>query len=161
MSTRSSGTSVATSTIPAVRGVNAGEIAGESFDVVVQLASAINASIAGNFVVLMRPDCSVARPSRGVVRCRSMSLSGGELADDPGRVGIERPSDRQELDHVDAPLAAFVLRDEALRLAELVGELLLRQLRFLARGDEQFDELDMGRRAQRLQDSGFPLKARV
>ena len=74
---------------------------------------------------------------------------------------LQRMRDRDELDQVDAPLAAFVFRHEALRTAEPVGELLLRQARLGAGGDQQGNEALMIGRPQRLQDIGLRNGARV
>ena len=60
---------------------------------------------------------------------RSVPLR-AELAHDARRIDLQRARDRQELDHVDAALAAFVLGDEALRLAEAISELLLGERAF-------------------------------
>ena len=57
------------------------------------------------------------------------------------RIDLQRARDREELDHVDAALAAFVLGDEALRLAESIGELLLGEAGLVAGGDQQLDQV--------------------
>ncbi len=53
--------------------------------------------------------------------------------------------DRNELDHVDPALAAFVFGNEALGFAETIRQLLLSQTGLLARGDQQLEQADMSR----------------
>lgn len=56
------------------------------------------------------------------------------------RVSTKRFSRLDELKHVEATLTAFVLRDERLRHAELLGNLLLSQARAEARLPQQGDQ---------------------
>ena len=58
-------------------------------------------------------------------------------------VEAKRLGDLDELDHVDAALAAFIFGYEALRLAQAVGQLLLRHASLFAGGDQQLQQADM------------------
>ena len=52
----------------------------------------------------------------------------GKLTDNLDRIGLDRPADRYELQHVEARRSPFlVLDDEALRLLEPPGDLSLRE----------------------------------
>ena len=61
------------------------------------------------------------------------------------RVGMERSSDLEDLDQVEAPLPTLVLRDEGLRPSELGSELGLRDASRLAGLDEPVAEPPIGR----------------
>ena len=61
------------------------------------------------------------------------------------RVGTERSSDLEDLDEVEAPLPALVLRDEGLRPSEHASELGLRDASRLAGLDEPVAEPPIGR----------------
>jgi hypothetical protein len=73
-----------------------------------------------------------------------------ELPQDGDRFEIEGTRDVNELDRAQAPFAAFVFRDERLRLVEARGDILLRQAALLAKATQQLAELDLARRAQRV-----------
>ena len=71
-----------------------------------------------------------------------------DLAQNCDRLGTERPRDMDELDDAQAPLAAFVLGDERLVVAEPLGDLLLGEAMTHAQLAEQLPELLLLRRAQ-------------
>jgi len=57
--------------------------------------------------------------------------------------------DLDELDHIEAPLAAFVLRDKGLRATKPLGDLRLGKILRLAQIYEQVLELLLSRRPER------------
>src|SRR5436190_19999440 len=85
-----------------------------------------------NLVALLPPSGSSCDPNRNE-RARWRRRS-GDLVDqrpqDPQRIGADFAGNDDELDHVEPSLAAFVFGNKALRLAEALGELLLREAGF-------------------------------
>jgi hypothetical protein len=71
-----------------------------------------------------------------------------DLAQDGDRLGIEGTHDKDELDDAQAPLAAFILGNERLRLRKPVGNLGLGLTAALAQVAQQLPELLLLRRAQ-------------
>lgn len=71
-----------------------------------------------------------------------------DLAQHRDRLGTERPRDMNKLDDAQAPLAAFVLRDERLVVAEPLGNFLLGEPMTQAQLAQQLPELFLLRRAQ-------------
>jgi hypothetical protein len=71
-----------------------------------------------------------------------------QLAQDRCRIGTEGTDHIDELDHAQAALAALVLGNERLRLAEALGHLCLRETMTLAQAAQLCAQLDLARRAQ-------------
>ena len=82
---------------------------------------------------------------------RGVAVQGlDELPQGGDGLEIERLRDVDELDRAQAPSPAFVFGDEGLRLAEVRGNIRLRQPSLLAKVTQQLAELDLARRAQRV-----------
>lgn len=76
-------------------------------------------------------------------RGTSRTISCSNVPDRATRIHVQCFRYRDELDDIDATLAALIFGYEALRFVEAVGELLLRQAGLLARGDQQLQQADM------------------
>ena len=92
----------------------------------------------------MSTSCGV-RPNRSGRSSRRSDDRVLKLTYEIARVGTERSSDLEDLDEVEAPLPALVLRDEGLRPSEDVGELGMGDTPRPASLDEPFAESPIGR----------------
>ena len=70
--------------------------------------------------------------------------SGLQITDQRKHIHAEDIRDLQKLNNIQAPFARFVFSNERLRLAQLVGQLLLRDVGAFAFLDESLHEMSIG-----------------
>jgi len=82
------------------------------------------------------------------MRGSSCAIFRADLSNGAARIHIQGIRNRNELDDVDAPFAAFVFGNEALGFTEAIRQLLLSKTGLLSRGDQQLEQANMSRCAQ-------------
>ena len=77
------------------------------------------------------------------------SLSLDQIGQQHARIGVQGARDLDKLHHIEAPLAAFVFRDEGLRAAEPLSDLRLGKILRLAQIYEQVLQMLLSRCPER------------
>ena len=82
-------------------------------------------------------------------KMKAGSLSSDQIGQQCAGIRFESLCDLDELDHVEAPLAAFVFRDKGLRATETLSDLRLGKILRLAQIYEQVLQMLLSRRPER------------